>query len=267
MNYKYILFDLDGTLTESAPGIINAVLYALKKNGIEETDRGKLMAFIGPPLYESFQKYYGMTPEQAKHMVDDYREYHQARGWKENSVYEGIPEILQTLREQGRKLVVATSKPEEISKQTVSYFQLDPYFEFIAGASMDSSRSRKGDVIAYALSQIRNADAAMADMDGKPDREDPGLEMVMEENYQGNAPGGSDECDESGLHASELEGRILMVGDRFHDVEGAKENGLPCIGVLYGYGSREELEQAGAAAICPDVRDLPRVIWELEGNE
>ncbi|MCD8012496.1 MAG: HAD hydrolase-like protein [Lachnospiraceae bacterium] len=252
MHYKYILFDLDGTLTESAPGIINAVLYALKKNGIEETDRGKLMAFIGPPLYDSFQKYYGMTPEQADHMVDDYREYHQVRGWKENSVYEGIPEVLRTLREQGRKLVVATSKPEAISRRTVSYFQLDPYFEFVAGASMDSSRSRKGDVIAYALSRIREADAAKAGKDGD----------TKETAFEGTA-----EFDKEDLSDRESDDRILMVGDRFHDVDGAKENGLPCIGVLYGYGSQVELEQAGAAAICPEVRDLPRVIRELEENE
>ncbi|MCD8106194.1 MAG: HAD-IA family hydrolase [Lachnospiraceae bacterium] len=215
-HYKYLLFDLDGTLTESGRGIINSVLYALKKNGIDETDREKLWAFVGPPLTDSFQKYYGMTREQSLHMVDDYREYYLERGWKENLVYEGIPEVLESLRAQGRRLIVATSKPETSAKKILAYFQLDSYFDLIAGATMDESRNRKDQVIAYALRQMGTAE------------------------------------------------NILMVGDRSHDVEGARENGLLCIGVLYGYGSREELEEAGAAAICPEVRDLPAVIAALE---
>ncbi|MCD8397750.1 MAG: HAD hydrolase-like protein [Lachnospiraceae bacterium] len=239
-HYEYILFDLDGTLTESHPGIINAVLYALKKNGIEETDREKLLAFVGPPLTDSFQQYYGMPKEQALRMVDDYREYHQDRGWKENAVYEGIPEVLETLRAQGRKLFVATSKPEPIAIRTVEYFHLDRYIERVFGASMDESRSQKGRVIAYALSEI-------ADI-SRPEGEDA-------------AQGGQDVPQQR--DALRLQD-VLMVGDRLHDVEGAKENGLPCVGVLYGYGTRKELEEAGAAAICPEVRDLPGVIAALE---
>ncbi|MCD7818679.1 MAG: HAD hydrolase-like protein [Lachnospiraceae bacterium] len=236
--YEYILFDLDGTLTESAPGIINAVIYALKKNGIEETDREKLLSFVGPPLVDSYQKYYGISAEQAIHMVDDYREYYHVSGWKENSVYTGIPEVLQTLRNQGRKLVVATSKPEMSAKQILSYFGLDSYFELIAGASMDESRSQKGRVIAYALSQLKLELKAPS-----------GGGSAMEASPQGFMPG------------------ILMVGDRSHDVNGARENGLPCVGVLYGYGNQRELEEAGAAAICPEVSDLPRVIEALERGE
>lgn len=226
-HYESILFDLDGTLTESHPGIIHAVLYALRKNGIEETDREKLLAFVGPPLTDSFQQYYGMSREQALRMVDDYREYHQERGWKENKVYEGIPEVLETLCAQGRKLYVATSKPEPIAIRTVEYFHLDRYFGRVFGASMDESRSQKGRVIAYALSQIRE-------------------QSPVEAGSTGEAP------------------QILMVGDRLHDVEGARENGLPCVGVLYGYGTQNELEKAGAAAICPEVKDLPGVIAALE---
>ncbi|MCC8101323.1 MAG: HAD family hydrolase [Clostridiales bacterium] len=231
-HYDYILFDLDGTLTESHPGIINAVLYALKKNGIEETDREKLRAFVGPPLTDSFQQYYGMPKEQALRMVDDYREYHQDRGWKENRVYEGIPQALETLRAQGRKLFVATSKPEPIAIRTVEHFHLDQYLERVFGASMDESRSQKGRVIAYALSQIAETSHSEAGQ--------------ISEWKRSFAP------------------NILMVGDRLHDVEGAKENGLPCVGVLYGYGTKKELEEAGAVAICPEVGDLPGVIAALE---
>ncbi|MCC8138467.1 MAG: HAD family hydrolase [Clostridiales bacterium] len=231
--YDIILFDLDGTLTESAPGIVNAILYALKKNGIEETDRDKLMTFVGPPLYDTFQAEYGMSKQQADHMVDDFREYYHERGWKENSPYGGIPEMLQELRTQGRKLAVATSKPEESAKQILTWFGLAEYFDLIAGATMDDSRSRKGDVIAYAIAQLN-------------------LESAREQEAAQAMP------------AKETADHILMVGDRSHDVAGAKENGISCVGVLYGYGTRKELEEAQAAAICAEVRDLPEVIVQLE---
>ncbi len=234
-HYDTILFDLDGTLTESAPGIVNAVLYALKKNGIEESDRDKLMTFVGPPLYDSFQTHYGMSKQQADHMVDDFREYYHERGWKENAPYEGIPEMLQTLRAQGRKLAVATSKPETTAKQVLAWFDLTEYFDLIAGATMDDSRSRKGDVIAYAIAQLETEVAG-----------EPGITEKM------------------GTGKNADHDHILMVGDRSHDVAGAKENGLPCVGVLYGYGSREELEEAQAVAICAEVKDLPDVIAGLE---
>ncbi len=234
-HYDIILFDLDGTLTESAPGIVNAVLYALKKNGIEETDRDKLMTFVGPPLYDSFQTHYGMSKQQADHMVDDFREYYHERGWKENASYKGIPEMLQILRAQGRKLAVATSKPEETAKQVLAWFGLTEYFDLIAGATMDDSRSRKGDVIAYAIAQL-----------------------------EAEAAGESENSEKGSAGKNANHDHILMVGDRSHDVAGAKENGLPCVGVLYGYGSREELEAAQAAAICAEVGDLPGVIAGLE---
>ncbi len=222
MIYPYILFDLDGTLTESGEGIINSVLYALEKNGIRETDRGKLRAFVGPPLKESFERHYGFSEEKADRLVEDYREYFNARGWAENSVYPGIPGMLQKLRNEGRKLIVATSKPESASIRILSYFHLDGYFTLIAGASLDDCRTRKGDVIAYARTRMQASDGT-------------------------GGPGG-----------------YLMVGDRAEDVLGAQENGIPCIGVLYGYGSREELEQAGAAALCLKTADLPAVIAALE---
>ncbi|MCD7715334.1 MAG: HAD hydrolase-like protein [Lachnospiraceae bacterium] len=250
-HYDTILFDLDGTLTESAPGIVNAVLYALKKNGIEETDREKLMTFVGPPLYDSFQKHYGMSKQQADHMVDDFREYYHERGWKENSPYEGVPEMLQTLRAQGRKLAVATSKPEVTAKQILSFFGLTEYFDLIAGATMDDSRSRKGDVIAYAVAQLKAAAV------GEPEKAEAEGELKK------TAAADEPEKSETG-RANGTGDHILMVGDRSHDVAGAKENGLPCVGVLYGYGSREELEEAEAAAICTTVEDLPDVIAGLE---
>ncbi len=220
MRYSYLLFDLDGTLTESGEGIINSALYALKKNHMELPDEETMMKFVGPPLAESFEQYCGTTPEQAEKLIDDYREYFNERGWAENAVYDGIPEALQELLKEGRKLIVATSKPESASKKILSYFQLDKYFTLIAGASMDASRNKKGDIIAYALDYFPEI-------------------------------------------GSERQ-NVLMIGDRAADVIGAKEQGIPCVGVLYGYGTREELLEAGAASICPHTRDLPEVIAALE---
>ncbi len=217
-HYEYLLFDLDGTLTESGPGIINCIVYALNKHGITETDREKLAAFVGPPLADTFENYYGITGEENFQMILDFRERFNAVGWKENSVYPGIPEALRILCAQGRELVVATSKPEDAAKRIVGYFGLAPYFSFVAGATNDDKRSKKTDIIRYALGLL------------------PGTDLS----------------------------RVLMVGDRAHDVKGAAENGISCVGVLYGYGDRQELAEAGAAALCPSPKDLPGVIASLE---
>lgn len=209
--YRYILFDLDGTLTDSAEGIINSVIYALNKYGITENDRDKLTAFVGPPLTDSFMKYYGVTREDAAGVLTrNYRAYFSERGWAENRVYEGIPQALETLKAAGKHLIVATSKPEVFAKRIMEHFGLAQYFDVIGGSTLDGSISRKGDVIAYVIRQI----------------------------------------------GEEHLGEMIMVGDREHDVIGAREQKLPCIGVLYGYGSREELEAAGAYAVCETVEKL-----------
>ena len=116
MKFKYILFDLDGTITESGPGIMNSVAYALEKMGYEEKDREKLKRFIGPPLTDSMMKYYGMSEEDAAKAVRYYREYYAEKGIFENSVYDGFDESIKRLKEQGLILAVATSKPEPFAR-------------------------------------------------------------------------------------------------------------------------------------------------------
>lgn len=212
--YHTVLFDLDGTLTESAPGIMKSVEYALKKFGIEETDKERLRLFIGPPLRDSFQKFYGFSEEQCKLGVEYYRECFLAGAMFENAVYDGIPELLQTLRDAGKKLVVATSKPEPQTLQILEHFDLLHYFDFVAGATLDESRCEKADVITYALEQFGITDTEST----------------------------------------------VMIGDRRNDVEGAAANGLPCIGVLYGYGSREELTEAGARVLAETPEELGRLL-------
>lgn len=199
--YHYYLFDLDGTITDSEMGITNSVKHALKKYGIEETDQDKLRKFVGPPLADSFMKYYGFTKEQAQKGIEYYREYYTNGGMFENEVYDGIPELLQKLKDAGKVLIVATSKPELFAKQILEHFDLSKYFDCIAGASMDESRVNKDEVIAYAL-----------DLYG----------------------------------ISEHKEEMVMIGDREHDIFGAKKNDLDSIGVLFGFGDLKELKAAGA---------------------
>jgi phosphoglycolate phosphatase len=149
--YQLVLFDLDGTLTDPGVGITNSVAHALKKFGLAVPERAALYKFIGPPLHESFERYYGFSQEQAQTAVAYYREYFREKGIYENFVYDGVEELLKALRGAGRTLAVATSKPEVFAKQILEHFHLDPYFTYVAGANLDGTRTRKDQVIACAL--------------------------------------------------------------------------------------------------------------------
>lgn len=149
--YQTILFDLDGTLTDSGQGILNSVAYALEKMGIEEPDIANLNRFIGPPLYESFSRFYQLSPEDTQSAVDAFRVYFKEKGMFENQLYPGIIPLLEELRTAGKTLVIATSKPEIFAKQILEHFGIAHYFDVIAGASLDSSRISKADVIGYAI--------------------------------------------------------------------------------------------------------------------
>ncbi len=208
--YSTVLFDLDGTITESGIGITRSVAYALEKYGIHETDQAKLDSFIGPPLIDSFGRLYGFSPAQAREAVEAYREYYGTKGIFENRVYDGVEEMLRTLHEQGKRCILATSKPEHYAQQILAHFGLSRWFDVVAGATMDEKRTDKTSVIAYAM-------------------------------------------EKAGIVKKST---TIMVGDREHDVLGAKAHGLPCIGVLYGYGSRQELETAGADYLAETPLDI-----------
>lgn len=215
---KYILFDLDGTLTESAPGIINSIKHTYAHYGITDYDEAELHKFVGPPLIESFMRYCGFTPEKASEAVDVYREYFSTKGLFENAVYGGIPECLEALKSAGYKLAVATSKPQVFCERILEHFDLAKYFEVVKGIPLDDEHMTKAQVIANALEALGVADKREA----------------------------------------------VMIGDRDYDVKGAKENEIDCIGVLYGYGSREELEIAGALKICETVEELKTLMLNSE---
>ena len=153
MKLKRVFFDLDGTLTDSMPGITRGVQYALKHYGIHVDDLSVLKPFVGPPLFDSFKRYYNFSDKDANDAIYVFREYYDVKGWMDNAPFDGVEDMLKTLKEAGLELYVATSKPEETAKKVLEYFQLTEYFKFIGGASMDESRDTKTDVVRYVLSQ------------------------------------------------------------------------------------------------------------------
>lgn len=156
--FDYLFFDLDGTLTDPAQGITNSFIHALKYFGIEIPTYEKLCTFIGPPLVDTFKTQFGFDDEKAALGVKKYREYFAEKGLLENYVYDGIPEILSTLKTNEHKLVVATSKPEEYSIRILEHFDLAKYFEHICGSNMNETRSKKDEVIAYAIEKCHIKD-------------------------------------------------------------------------------------------------------------
>ena len=212
--YQYFLFDLDGTLTEPKVGITKSVAYALAYYGIHVEDLDSLCPFIGPPLKESFMKYYGFDDAKAEEAVEKYREYFRPHGVYENEVYAGAPEMLKELHTMGKTLVLATSKPTVFANIILEHFGLAPYFSVVVGSELDGTRVNKEEVIACALKEAGITDKSLA----------------------------------------------VMIGDRKHDMLGAKKNGLDAIGVLYGHGSYEELEAHGADVIVETVEELANAL-------
>ena len=204
---KTILFDLDGTLTDSGEGIINCAILALEHFGCPIPSREAMRVFVGPPLHESFVKH-GVPEEHAEEAVAIYRSRYIPIGAYENTPYPGIFQLLDALKAAGHTLYVATSKPEGMSIDILKHFGMDHYFDRICGASLDKSRSSKEAVIAYLIEQNGRAD------------------------------------------------NMIMVGDTKFDVIGAKHHGIPCIGVSWGYGTVEDMTQAGAAAIAYSMEEL-----------
>jgi len=210
---KSILFDLDGTLTDSGPGITKGVQYALKKFNINITDLTSLRRFIGPPLTDSFSKYYQFDLNKANQALQYYREYYSEIGIFENNIYYGINELLGELQSKNISLYIATSKPTIYARKVCDYFDISKYFVDIQGSDLNENLSNKTKII----------------------------KLVMQKNKLIN--------DET-----------IMIGDREHDVIGAKNNNIKCIGVGYGYGSENELLESGAFLYVNNVDELAEII-------
>lgn len=218
--YKYVFFDLDGTITEPEEGIINGVLFALSKFGITVEDRTTLYPYIGPPLRDSFRDYHGLSEEDTEQAILYYREYYSTKGIYQNDIMPGMEQAFQTLRQHGCHLYVATSKPELYAKQILQHLKLDGYFDIIAGSTFDKARDTKAAVIEYLITGIA-ADQVKPSFD-----------------------------------------EIIMVGDRKFDVIGARAFGIDTIGVLFGYGSKEEFEACDCRYVAADAEEMVQMILQ-----
>ena len=204
---KAILFDLDGTLTDSGEGIINCVKLALNHYGIKVDNEESLRVFIGPPLQKTFVEF-GIPKEEVDNAIKIYRDRYIPIGKFENRPYDGIRELLEKLRDSGCKLYVATSKPEETALEILDHFDMTKYFDIVCGASFDVSRHSKDKVIEYLLERIGEKIDA------------------------------------------------VMVGDTAFDVLGAKANGIPTVGVSWGFGKVADMVEAGAIGIANTMDEL-----------
>ena len=211
---KAVLFDLDGTISNSKEGITKSIQYALKHLGIEETDLDKLAPFIGPPLTDSFKKYYDFTPEQTKIAIEKFRERYAPIGLKECEMYPNVRECLEVLKEQGYVIGLASSKVEKFCKIILEQFGILELFDDVVGATMDGSIATK--------------------------------EEVLEEVFR------------RWSHIPKSE--TCLVGDTIFDINGAKEHGIACIAVTFGYGDIQEMKEAGVWAFCDDFMELPDIL-------
>lgn len=211
---KAILFDLDGTLTDSGEGIINCAILALKHFGLPIPTMEEMRVFVGPPLHETFMKF-GIPADKTDEAIEVYRSRYIPIGAFENTPYTGIRELLEALKSHGFKLYVATSKPEVTAVEIMKYFDLAKYFDQICGATMDTSRSSKEAVIEYLLQQNGRSD------------------------------------------------NMFMIGDTKFDILGAKAHDIPGIGVSWGYGRVDEMEDAGAVQIVHTPQQLLEVLLAM----
>ncbi|WP_028856263.1 HAD family hydrolase [Psychrilyobacter atlanticus] len=214
MKYKYILFDLDGTLTDPGVGITKAVQYALKKNNIVEESLGTLEKFIGPPLKDSFVEFYSFDEKMVSDSIQYFREYFRKNGIFENEVYSGIRDLLGELKNRDCKIAVATSKPTVFANTVLKHFGMMEYFDLVVGSNLDGTLGNKAEIINCVIENLK-------------------IKNLKE---------------------------TIMIGDRKYDVIGAEKNNIDSIGVLYGYGSLEELEAASPTYIVDSISQLYKLL-------
>lgn len=207
--YNTVLFDLDGTLTDSKPGILRCIKLALDEKGISYT-QDILDKMVGPPFRISMKEFFGIEGEIVEELIKIYRAEYEVDGWKECSIYDGVTDLLKTLKSKGIRVALATSKPLKFTLLMMDGLDLSKYFDFIGGASSDSSKESKADVIRSVFDAL-------------------------------NLKSGDS---------------VLMVGDRLYDIVGAKECGIDCAAVAWGYGSFEEFEEYGADYVLRSPADV-----------
>lgn len=216
MRYKNILFDLDGTITDSSPGIINSYLYSLYKIGLAENDIDKLKSYIGSPLRAYYTERHNLSTADSDIAVKHFREHYAEKGIFENNVYPKMDVLIDKLSESGYRLYIATSKPLQFAITVLNHFRLKEYFNSIHGSDMSAENKPKDKLIADAI--------------------------LM-----------------NGL----IKNESIMIGDRYHDINGAKSNGIASIAVTYGYGSINELSQLQPDYIADSADEIEKILWKV----
>ncbi len=209
-DYDFYLFDFDGTLCDTTEGIFNSIIYSLDCYGIKETDLKKLEFFVGPPLFESYKTVYGVSDEDAKYLIEKYRERYKTKAAEESRIYDDIKNMLEALKARGKKIAVASSKPKLFVDEISQYHDIYKYYDFVSAETFKNNHSSKKELINACLEYF-----------GNPDKS-----------------------------------KVIMVGDRFYDIDGAKASGVDSAGAVYGFGTEEELRNAGATYILHSPNDL-----------
>ena len=217
--YQYIIFDLDGTLIKSEEGLYDSITYALEKSGVDPGDRKDMKRMIGPVLWESCRKFYNMSAEEADRANAFFFEAYDKEGLYNASVYEGVEQMLETLRNADRILLVVTAKPRDMAERVLNHTGIDRYFQAVIGPARGKKKTDKGSLLKEAFSFL--------------------------------AKSGTDHFQKE---------QAVMVGDRMFDIQGAVETGIRSIGVLYGYGDRQELINAGATLLADTPADVVKLI-------
>ena len=216
MKYKAVIFDFDGTICDTGEGILKSAKYALDYYNIEAPEYTELTFFIGPPLTDSYSRYFGFDDKKAIDAVMLFREYYSSKGNMQCDIYPGVREFISAVKSAGIRVGIATSKPEFFAKKIAERFGVDRLFECISGASLNSTTQDKAESIKSAIKSMNITDL----------------------------------------------NRCVMIGDRSHDIIGAKKTGLSSIGVLYGFGTRQEFEESGADYIAADFNELKSILLD-----
>ena len=209
-DYDIYIFDFDGTLCDTTEGIFNSVIYSLECFGIKEADLEKLRFFVGPPLFESYQKLYSVSDDDAKWLIEKYRERYRVKAAEESQLYDGVTEMLRKLKAKGKKIAIASSKPQYFVDEISKHHDIYKYYDFVSAESFQNNHSSKEELINACL-----------DYFGNPEKS-----------------------------------TVLMTGDRFYDIDGANAVGIDSAGAVFGFGTIEELTNAGATYILNKPEDL-----------
>lgn len=212
--YDYVIFDFDGTVTDTGEGILKSLAYSFEQMGQPVPDLSDLKKFIGPPIHYSYVTFYNVPEDEVAEYIRKYRERYRKIGIFECFVYDGMRQTLESLRSQGIKTGIASSKPIKLVYDVMEHLDLTGLFDAVVGTQFDdSSHAGKTDLVLESMQK---------------------LGAVRE--------------------------RTLMVGDRYFDIDGAKGAGVDSVGVIYGYGSREEFEEHNATYIIEKPQELLEIV-------